>query len=71
MPTLTFKAHYDGERIVLDEPFDLPLDSPLMVTMVVPLEDDHSTWTKFSTQNLSQAYSDAEPDYTIRDVKGR
>lgn len=28
------KAHYDGERIVLDEPFALPKDAALLVTVL-------------------------------------
>ncbi|MGA2749168.1 MAG: hypothetical protein ABSG59_10360 [Verrucomicrobiota bacterium] len=34
MPAITLKAHYNGKQIVLDEPFDLPPDSPLMVTVM-------------------------------------
>ncbi|HEV7402555.1 MAG TPA: hypothetical protein VGO11_06510 [Chthoniobacteraceae bacterium] len=34
MPTITLKAHYDGEHIVLDEPSDIPLNAPLLVTLV-------------------------------------
>jgi len=72
MPTVTLKAHYDGERIVLDEPFDLPPDSPLMVTVLPAAADDqsgHALWTALSAHNLSRAYSDSEPDYTQADVK--
>jgi len=34
MPTVTLKAHYDGERIQLDEPFDLPRNALLLVTVL-------------------------------------
>lgn len=34
MPTITLKAHYDGEHVVLDEPSDIPLNAPLLVTLV-------------------------------------
>jgi len=27
MPSVTLKAHYDGERILLDEPFEIPPNS--------------------------------------------
>ena len=72
MPTVTLKAHYDGERIVLDEPFDLPPDSPLMVTVLTAGADgqsDHPQWTALSARHLARAYSDSEPDYTQADVK--
>lgn len=38
MPAVTLKAHYDGERILLDEPFDLPPNTPLMVTVLSDTE---------------------------------
>lgn len=34
MPSVSLKAHYDGERILLDEPFEIPPNSPLMVTVL-------------------------------------
>jgi len=34
MPAVTLKAHFNGQQIVLDEPFDLPPDSPLIVTVL-------------------------------------
>ena len=34
MPTVALQAHFDGEHIVLDEPFDLPAHAPLMVTLL-------------------------------------
>ena len=75
MPTVILKAHYDGERIVLDEPFDLPADSPLMVT-VLPVQGDHLSrerieWTALAAQSLARAYGDHEPEYTLADVKER
>jgi len=72
MPILTLKAHYDGDRIVLDEPFDLPPGAPLMVT-IIPAQSDqsgeHAGWRDLSAHNLARAYSDSEPDYTVADVK--
>jgi hypothetical protein len=72
MPAVTLKAHYDGERIVLDEPFELTPDSPLMVTVLPTAADDqsgHAQWTALSAQNLGRAYAESEPDYTQADVK--
>ena len=34
MPTIALQAHYDGQRIVLDEPYDLPVNASLMVTLL-------------------------------------
>jgi hypothetical protein len=73
MPTVSLKAHYDGERIVLDEPFELPVDSPLIVTVLPvqggPLEQERAEWSALGVQNLARAYGDEEPEYTIADIK--
>jgi hypothetical protein len=73
MPTVSLKAHYDGERIVLDEPFDLPKHSPLIVTVLPaqggPLDRERAEWSALAVQSLARAYGDQEPEYTIADIK--
>jgi hypothetical protein len=40
MKTVTLTAHFDEEHILLDEPFELPSDARLLVTIVpAPLPD--------------------------------
>ncbi|HEX4952066.1 MAG TPA: hypothetical protein VF017_01545 [Thermoanaerobaculia bacterium] len=68
MPTAMLKAHYDGERIVLDEPFDLSVDAPLMVTVFAP-DAERSEWAALGVQGIARAYGDDEPDYTAADLK--
>ena len=73
MPAITLKAHYDGQRIVLNEPFDLTADAPLMVT-VLPVQADvlsreRDKWAVRAGESLSRAYGEDEPDYTITDIK--
>jgi hypothetical protein len=70
MPAVTLKAHFDGQQIVLDEPFDLPPDSPLMVT-VMPKEDssEDAQWQSIVAGALARAYGENEPDYSAADVK--
>ena len=34
MPTVALQAHYNGEHIVLDEPYDLPANASLIVTLL-------------------------------------
>jgi hypothetical protein len=73
MPTVSLKAHYDGERIVLDEPFNLPADSPLMVTVLPGKSDslslERAEWSALSVESLARAYGEDEPEYTLADVK--
>ena len=70
MPAVTLKAHFNGKQIVLDEPFDLPPDSRLMVT-VLPKDgsSEDAQWHSLASGALARAYGDDEPDYSPADVK--
>jgi hypothetical protein len=70
MPAVTLKAHFNGKQIVLDEPFDLPPNSPLMVT-IMPHEDsiEDAQWHRLAAGSLARAYGEDEPDYSVADVK--
>ncbi len=73
MPSVVLKAHYDGEHIVLDEPFVLPLNAPLAVTVLSPATPEHESeraeWAALSAQSLARAYGDDEPEYTVADLR--
>ncbi|MEQ1909188.1 MAG: hypothetical protein ABMA15_10220 [Vicinamibacterales bacterium] len=70
MPTVSLRAHYDGERIQLDEPFDLPSDVPLLVTVLVPEPDkEREAWIAAGREALARAYGDAEPEYVLADIR--
>ncbi len=71
MPSVSLKAHYDGERIQLDEPFDLPRNAPLLVTVLGTAERnaDRVAWTAASTKALARAFADDEPEYTSADIR--
>ena len=73
MATVTLKAHFDGEQIVLDEPFEIPPNSRLAVTVLSPVEtateSEQADWAALATKGLSKAYGDSEPEYTIADLK--
>ena len=71
MPSVTLKAHYDGRHILLDEPFDLPPNCPLMVTVLVPVElaGERASWLSASQKGLARAYGEDEPEYTPADLK--
>jgi hypothetical protein len=70
MPAVTLKAHFNGKQIVLDQPFDLPPDSPLMVT-VMPKDNSSADaqWHTLAAGALARAYGEGEPDYSPSDVK--
>ncbi len=70
MPAVTLKAHYDGERIILDEPFEIPPNSPLMVTVLPASEAvDGDDWILTARKALSGAYGTAEPEYGPEDLR--
>ena len=71
MPAVTLKAHYDGQRILLDEPFEIPPNTPLMVTVLATAEADHpaAAWPVIASEGLARAYGDHEPEYTDADLR--
>jgi len=72
MNTVTLRAHFDGEQIRLDEPYDLPPDAPLLI-MVLPSsvngDDEREDWMQMAEESLARAYSDDEPEYTLDMIK--
>jgi hypothetical protein len=70
MPTVTLKANYDGEQIILDEPFEIPPNSPLMVTVLPATEATaDEDWVSAPRKALSGAYGPDEPEYGAEDLR--
>lgn len=70
MSSVTLKAHFDGRSIRLDEPYQLPSNARLLVTLVEPgWDDEHVLWTGLSLAALAGAYGEDEPDYDPADVR--
>ncbi len=68
MKPITLKAHYGGEQICFDEPYQLGPDAKLAV-IVVPRwdktpDEQKAEWFEPSRQSLARAYSDDEPEYS-------
>lgn len=69
-------AHFDGEKIQLDEPYNLEPNATLLVT-ILPRptqagnaeEEERQDWLRLSLHGLAAAYSDDEPEYAIDMVK--
>lgn len=69
MPSVTLKAHFDGRSILLDEPYQLPPNARLLVTLVEPAQDDErAAWVGLALSGLAGAYGDDEPDYGPADL---
>ena len=72
MSALTLKAHFDGQHITLDEPYDLPPGTPLTVTVLSTsalLDPERAEWMSTASASLAAAYGDDEPQYTLADLK--
>ena len=71
MPTVTLQAHFDGQRIVLDEPYDLPANANLMVTLLPASADTDSeeVWLRATVSSDAFAFlaDPAEDIYTVAD----
>jgi hypothetical protein len=66
MSVITFKAHYDGKQVCLDEPIDLAPNTPMLVSIARPdTEDaDCAEWFALAKAAFARAYGDDEPDYS-------
>jgi hypothetical protein len=66
MNSVILKAHFDGKKICLDDPYPLQPDTQLLVTVVSGDSKDaeRRAWLAASQASLARAYADDEPDYT-------
>jgi hypothetical protein len=70
MQPISLYAHFDGQQIRLDEPFELPPNAALIVTVLPPDDGaEREAWAAVSIAGLARAYGDDEPEYTVDDVK--
>ncbi|MEX2092911.1 MAG: hypothetical protein WD971_09550 [Pirellulales bacterium] len=71
MPAINLKAHFDGTSIQLDEPYDLPRNAPLIVTVLAtaPMELPLPGWAELGANGLARAYGDDEPEYSAADIR--
>ncbi len=71
MSVVTLKAHFDGQTIQLDEPYELRPNTQLIVTVLQSSpEDEHRAgWADLSARGLSNAYGENEPEYSAADMQ--
>jgi hypothetical protein len=70
METRTLRAHFDGNRILIDEPYELEPDTALLITILPKASDEErEDWVRLSLESLARAYSDDEPEYTSDSIK--
>jgi hypothetical protein len=62
-------AHFDGERILLDEPFELAPNTRLLVTVLPNHDEEYEAWLRLSSQRLQDAYGEDEIEYSLSLIK--
>ena len=71
MDTVTLHAHFDGEQIRLDEPYELERNTKLLITVLPKRQSsgEREEWLYVSMTGLAQAYGDNEPEYSLEMIK--
>ncbi len=68
MKAVALTAHFDGQKVQLDEPFELETNARLVV-VVLPPDDERQIWSRLSASQLAKAYGEDEPEYTASDLR--
>lgn len=66
---ISIPAHFDGERILLDEPVELERNARLIVTVLPNGDTDREAWARFSAAQLNAAYNGVGDDYPLDSIK--
>jgi hypothetical protein len=69
METISVSAHFDGERILLDEPIKLEPDTKLIVTILPKSNGERESWLSLSGMRLAGAYGKDEEEYSLDAIK--
>jgi len=71
MDNVTLHAHFDGEQIRLDEPYELQPDTKLLITVLPKRRStgEPEEWLFVSITGLAHAYGDNEPEYSVEMIK--
>lgn len=71
MSLRTVHAHFDGQRIHLDEPCDLPPNAQLLVTILQEqhADDEREAWGQLAAKSLASAYGEDEAEYPLDLIK--
>ncbi|PYS89517.1 MAG: hypothetical protein DMF64_17575 [Acidobacteria bacterium] len=69
MDTISIPAHFDGERILLDEPVELEPNTRLIVTVLPNHDAERASWLRLSGERLADAYGKDEEEYSSDVIK--
>jgi hypothetical protein len=71
MDNVILHAHFDGEQIRLDEPYELQPNTKLLITVLPNRRStgEREEWLFVSGTGLAQAYGNNEPEYSLEMIK--
>lgn len=69
MGTISVPAHFDGERILLDEPIQLEPNAKLIVIILPARDSEREAWLGLSVSALKAAYGADEEEYALESIK--
>ena len=69
MSNVSIPAHFDGERILLDEPIELEPNTKLIVTVLGEIDAEHESWLRLSGLGLENAYGTDEEEYSLDSMR--
>ncbi len=65
---ISVPAHFDGERILLDEPVELARNARLVVTVLPAADPARDSWEALSSAQLNAAYISEGYDYQLESI---
>ena len=66
---VSIPAHFDGERILLDEPVELERNARLLVTVLPQGEAERVAWLRLSATQFNAGYNGDADDYPLDLIK--
>ena len=69
MSNVSIPAHFDGERILLDEPIKLEPNTKLIVTVLGKNDAEHESWMRLFGLGLETAYRTDEEEYSLDSIR--
>lgn len=62
-------AHFDGERILLDEPAKLEPNARLIIQVLPKDDDEREQWLTLSKSRFADAFANGEDEYPLDLIK--
>lgn len=66
---ISIPAHFDGDRILLDEPVELERNARLLVTVLTSGDGERDAWLHFSASQLEATYNGDGDEYPLDAIK--